>query len=31
MRLHETGVGNATVGLGHLDFGAAVGLDQACQ
>jgi hypothetical protein len=27
VRLHETGVGDATVGGGHLDFGAAVGLE----
>jgi hypothetical protein len=31
VRLHEAGVGDATVGGGHLDFGAAVGLDRGCQ
>lgn len=30
VRLHEAGVGDATVGGGHLDFGAAVGLDRGC-
>lgn len=30
VRLHETGVGNATVGGGHLDFGAAVSLGEGC-
>jgi len=30
VRLHETGVGDAAVGGGHLDFGAAVSLGREC-
>ena len=30
VRLHETGVGDAAVGGGHLDFGAAVSLGGGC-